>query len=62
MTLTVTTLIVVATVGLVALLSSPFAEKYPAVETAMFVMIYAFIVSLVVWAALSGLGMFLGVL
>lgn len=62
MTLTVTVLIVVATLGLAALLSSPFAEKHPACETAMFVMIYAFLVSLVIWAVLSILGMFLGVL
>lgn len=62
MSLTVTALIVVATLGLVALLSSPFAEEHPAFETAMFVMIYAFIVSLVIWAILSVLGMFLGVL
>jgi hypothetical protein len=62
MTLTVTTLIVVATLGLAALLSSPIAEKHPAFETAMFVMIYAFLVSLVIWAVLSVLGMFLGVL
>ena len=62
MTLTVTVLIVVATLGLAALLSSPFSEKHPACETAMFVMIYAFLVSLVIWAVLSVIGMFLGVL
>jgi hypothetical protein len=62
MTLTATILIVVATVGLAALLSSPFAEKHPACETAMFIMIYAFIVSLAVFAILSALEMFLGVL
>lgn len=61
MTLTVIVLTVVATLGLAALLSSPFAEKHPACETAMFVMAYAFLVSLVIWAILSVLGITLGV-
>jgi len=62
MTLTVTILIVVATLGLAAILSSPFAEKHPACETAMFIMIYAFIMSLVISAILLVLGMLLGAL
>lgn len=62
MTLTATILIVAATLGLAALLSSPFAEKHPACETAMFIMIYAFIVALAVGAILSVLSGTLGVL
>lgn len=62
MTIAATTLIVAATLGLAVLLSSPFAEKHPAVETAVFIMIYAFLVALVVGAILSVLSITLGVL
>lgn len=62
MTLAVTTLIVAAALGLNVLLSSKFAENHPAVETAAFIMIYAFLVALVVGAILSVLSLTLGVL
>ena len=62
MTVAVTALIVAATLGLVALLSSPFSERHPAVETAVFIMIYAFLVVLVIGAILSVLSITLGVL
>lgn len=62
MTIAATTLIVAATLGLTVLLSSPFAEKHPAAETAVFIMIYAFLVALVVGAILSVLSITLGVL
>lgn len=62
MTIAATTLIVAATLGLAVMLSSPFAEKHPAVETAVFIMIYVFLSALVVGAILSVLSFTLGVL
>lgn len=62
MTLAVTVLIVVATLGLAALLSSPFAEKHPACETAMFIMIYAALASIAIGAILAVIGMTAGLL
>lgn len=61
MTLAVTTLIVAATFGLAALLSSPLAEKYPAGEIVMFIAMYASLVALVIGAVLSVLSSMLGV-
>lgn len=62
MTFATTILIVVATLGLAALLSSPFAEKHPACETAMFIMIYAALASIAIGAILSVIGMTAGLL
>lgn len=62
MTFAVTALIVAATLGVAALLSSPLAEKYPAGEVGMFVAIYSALVALVVGAIMSVFGATLGVL
>nr|DAS60748.1 MAG TPA: hypothetical protein [Caudoviricetes sp.] len=62
MAVAVTALIVAATLGLAVLLSSPFADKHPAVETAVFIMIYAFLVAFVIGSILSVLSVTLGVL
>ena len=53
MTLAVTMLIIAATFGLAALLSSPLADKYPAGEIVMFIAMYASLVTLVIGAVLS---------
>lgn len=62
MTLAVTVLIIAATVGLAALLSSPFAEKHPACETAMFIMVYAALAFITIGAILSVIGITAGLL
>ena len=62
MTLAAATLIVLAILGLTALLSSPVVDKYPAAEIAVFVAMYAFLVALAVGAVLSVLGITVGVL
>ena len=61
MTLAVTSLIVAATIGLAALLSSPVAEKHPAGEVVMLITMYAFLVALVVWVILSVISATMGV-
>jgi hypothetical protein len=61
MTLAVTMLIIAATFGLAALLSSPLADKHPTGEAVMFIAMYSALVSLVVGAIMSVLSGMLGV-